>query len=293
MLTVQAPAKINLTLEVLEKRNDGYHEIRSVIQTIDLCDNLSFETGSGIEIRCDSSDWRSHESLIPLSVSLLRESSGCSEGVIIRLSKKIPLLSGLAGDSSGAAATLIGLNKFWGLGYTLGELVKFAGKLGSDIPFFMSGGTALVQGRGESVSPLPSLPGRWVVLLMPEVKRAVGKTQKLYGRLNRCFFTDGEITDNLVIKLARSEEIEDSSFFNVFEKVAYDEFEGLGECRDDFLAAGAGSVHLAGSGPTLFAVFKDKYKAEDICSRLRERSYQACAVKTLAGIDFLKADMVR
>jgi 4-diphosphocytidyl-2-C-methyl-D-erythritol kinase len=292
MLTVLAPAKLNLTLEVLEKRDDGYHEIRSVIQTIDLCDSLSFESGADIDVKCDSPGWLPQESLIPLAVSLLREDSGCSKGVTIRLSKKIPLLSGLAGDSSGAAATLVGLNRFWGLGCSLGELAKFAEKLGSDIPFFISGGTALVQGRGESVSPLPSLPSMWVVLLMPEVPRTIGKTGKLYASLKPGYFTDGQATDKLVMMLAKGEEINPSSLFNVFEKVAYDKFEGLYKYRDELIEAGADNVHLAGSGPTLFAMVKDKAKAGEICNKLKERSLKACSVKTLGDIDFLKLNMM-
>ncbi len=288
MLTVSAPAKINLTLEVLGKRSDGYHEVRSIMQTISLCDTLSFENNSNIEIKCDFPGWHSHESLIYQATSLLRQITGYPGGARIRLSKKIPLLSGLAGDSSDTAATLIGLNHLWKLGYTPGELVKFAERLGSDIPFFLSGGTALAQGRGESISPLPSFPERWVVLLMPEVKRAVGKTQRLYASLNPRSFTSGVITDNLVMKLARNEIIDDSLLFNVFEKVALEEFQGLGEYRNDFLAAGAGSVHLAGSGPTLFTMVEDRLRADAIYNCLRKHGYQSCCVKTLTGIDFLK-----
>ncbi len=292
MLTVQAPAKINLTLEVLSKRDDGYHEIRSVIQTIDLCDSLSFEPCDYIDIKCDSHDWDAKKSLIPLAVSQLKENAGCSLGVSINITKKIPLLSGLAGDSSGAAAVLTGLNSFWKLGYTLGELVKFAEKLGSDIPFFLSGGTALVQGRGELVSPLPSLPMKYIVLLIPEVQRASGKTGRLYASLNPQFFTNGEITDKLVSKLAKVEGIDNSSLFNVFERVAYKQFEGLDGYHGEFLQAGAEYVHIAGSGPTLFTMVKYKATADEICNKLLRRKLKACSVKTLGDTDFIKVNMM-
>jgi 4-diphosphocytidyl-2-C-methyl-D-erythritol kinase len=290
MLTVLAPAKINLTLEVLKKRNDGYHEISSVIQAIDLCDMLSFEAGSGIEFVCDAPDWQAKESLIPQVADLLREHRATSKGVKITLSKKIPLLSGLAGDSSCAAATLKGLNSFWGLGYTRVQLEEFAAKLGSDVTFFLSGGTALVQGRGEIVSPLPSLPQTWLVLLIPEVKRTIGKTGKLYSSLQPHFFTAGEKTDTLIKKLAGDEEIGHESLFNVFEKVAYHIYNGLDKCRDDFLSAGVASVHMAGSGPTLYTVTDDKSKALEICDRLKKKNYRAEAVKTLCSDDMLKVD---
>ncbi len=291
-MTIYAPAKINLTLEVLKKREDGYHEISSVIQAIDLYDSLSFEADSGIEVVCDSPEWQANESLVLSAARLLQEHSVCAKGVSIHLTKRIPLLSGLAGDSSGAAAALKGLNIFWELGYTPGELADFAAKLGSDITFFLSGGTALVQGRGEIVSPLPSLPEMWVVLLMPDVKRTIGKTGKLYASLKQDFFTAGEKTDSLVNKLARFEDIGHELLFNIFERVAYDIYDGLEKCRNDFLAAGAASVHLAGSGPTLFTITKDKSSALEICDRLKKKGYQACAVKTLGNSDLLRIEAV-
>jgi 4-diphosphocytidyl-2-C-methyl-D-erythritol kinase len=292
MLTISAPAKINLTLEVLEKREDGFHEISSVIQEIDLCDTLSFEEGNEIEVVCDNPEWQAKQSLIPQVASLLQQLSACSKGVKINLSKKIPLLSGLAGDSSGAAATLKGLNILWGQAYSPGQLVNFAAKLGSDIVFFLSGGTALVQGRGEIVSPLPVLPEMWVVLLMPDTNRTIGKTGKMYSSLESSFFTAGEKTDNLVRKLAGGEAVGNESLFNVFENVAYNIYHGLNICRNDFLKAGAASVHLAGSGPTLFTMAKDKSDASGICDRLKKKGYHACAVKTLGNNDLLKAETV-
>ena len=111
MLTVQAPAKINLTLEVLGRRRDGFHEIRSVIQAITLCDSLSFQLGEDIEFKSDSPDWTAEESLVSRATSLLRETTGRTKGATIAVSKHIPLMSGLGGDSSDAAATLRGLNR--------------------------------------------------------------------------------------------------------------------------------------------------------------------------------------
>jgi 4-diphosphocytidyl-2-C-methyl-D-erythritol kinase len=292
MLTIPAPAKINLTLEVLEKRGDGFHEISSVIQEIDLCDTLSFEESGDIEVVCDDPVWQAKESLIPQAAALLQQLSVCSKGVKINLSKRIPLLSGLAGDSSGAAATLKGLNILWGQGYTPGQLANLAATLGSDIVFFLSGGTALVQGRGEIVSPLPALPETWLVLLMPDTKRTIGKTGKMYASLESAFFTAGEKTDNLVKKLAAGENIENESLFNVFENIAYNIYEGLDICRNDFLNAGAASVHLAGSGPTLFTIAKDKSDASVIYARLKKKGYHARAVKTLGNSDLLKVETV-
>ena len=117
-----APAKLNLTLEVLARRGDGYHDIRSIIQAVSLCDSISFETGSGIDVKCDQSEWRFEESLVSKAIALLGETTGCQKGGSIRIGKKIPLLSGLGGDSSDAAATLKGLNRLWELNLTRWQL---------------------------------------------------------------------------------------------------------------------------------------------------------------------------
>ena len=157
MITISAPAKINLTLEVLSQRADGYHEIRSVIQAISLCDRLSFEPADGLGFRSDSAEWVAEKSLVSKVAAWLKKESGTAKGTIISVKKRIPLLAGLGGDSSDAAATLRGLNQLWGLGLTLEQLIPLARQLGSDVAFFLYGGTALVEGRGEIVTPLPPL----------------------------------------------------------------------------------------------------------------------------------------
>ena len=284
MLTVRAPAKINLTLEVLSRRTDGFHEVRSVIQTIGLYDQLSFQPGKKIVIKCDHTGWLAEESLVPKAASLLKETSGCSEGTTIELSKKIPLLSGLAGDSSDAAAVLIGLSKLWGLAFPPGELAQLASQLGSDVAFFLFGGTALVQGKGELVSPLPPLSKMWLVLLMPAVPRYTGKTGWLYSSLNERHYTDGQITEKLVVLLTKGDDVTPANLFNVFDNIAYDSFKGLDDYRERFLKAGADSVHLAGSGPSLFTMAKDRVQAEKIYKQLTEQGLEAYLAETLEAI---------
>ena len=137
MVTVLAPAKLNLTLEVLSKRSGGFHEIRSVIQTIKLCDRLDLQPGKKMVFRCYDAGWLLAESLVPRAAALLKETSGYANGATVELSKKIPLLSGLGGDSSDAATVLIGLNRLWGLAYSSGELARLASQLGSDVAFFL------------------------------------------------------------------------------------------------------------------------------------------------------------
>ncbi len=283
MLTVLAPAKINLTLEVLHQRPDGFHEIRSVIQTINLCDSLLFRSSHNIEFGCDDPDFVPEESLVSKAVGLLQQATGCSKGARIEIGKHIPLASGLGGDSSDAAAVLHGLNRLWQLGLSLPELFELAPRLGSDVAFFLYGGTALVESRGEMVTPLPSLPHRWVVLLMPPVPRMPGKTKQLYASLKPKHYTQGQITDRLVAGFSAGE-VTSSMLFNVFEEVAQDNFPSLGEYREQFLRAGANDVHLAGSGPALFTLVEDRAEAEGIYKNLQQQGLESYLTDTSAAI---------
>jgi len=285
MLTIQAPAKLNLTLEVLAKRQDGFHEIRSVIQTINLCDSLRFQLSQNIEYKCDALNWISEESLVSKATGLLQGVTGCTKGAVIEVSKRIPLVSGLGGDSSDAAATLCGLNKLWGLGLSRGELLKLAPQLGSDVAFFLYGGTALVKGKGEMVIPLPPLPQMWVVLVVPQVPRLPRKTEQLYASLKASHYTQGQITERLVERLREGGEFTPSLLFNTFENVAFATFPELSVYQEHMIKAGATDVHLAGSGPALFTPVKGKTQAEELHLRLQQQGLEAYLTETLATIE--------
>ncbi len=285
MLTILAPAKLNLTLEVLAERSKGFHEIRSVIQTINLCDCLRFQLSQSITIKCAEPAWLPEKSLVSKAARLLQEVTKCPEGATIEVNKRIPLLSGLGGDSSDAAAILSGLNKLWGLRLSLPELLELASPLGSDVSFFLYGGTALVKGRGEVVTPLPPWPHMWVVLVMPPVPRRQGKTGRLYASLKAEHYTDGQITDRLVALLTERAEVAPSMLFNVFDSIAAESFSGLGVYWEQFLKAGAREVHLAGSGPSLFTLVKDKAQAEKIYKNLQQQGLESYLLETLATMD--------
>jgi len=288
MLTVLAPAKLNLTLEVLAKRRDGFHEIRSVIQTINLCDSLHFQLSQNIEFKSSMPDLIPEDSLVSKATSLLRQATGCSSGAIIEITKHIPLVSGLGGDSSDAAATLRGLNKLWGLGLSRKELLELAVQLGSDVAFFLYGGTALVESRGEVVTPLSPLPHRWIVLVVPDVPRLPGKTAQLYASLEATHYTDGQITKRLVEALKAGREFTPSLLFNTFENVVFTRFAEMNVYREHIMKIGAADVHLAGSGPTLFTLVKDKAKAEELYIRLQQQGLESYLVETLAAIEPLE-----
>jgi 4-diphosphocytidyl-2-C-methyl-D-erythritol kinase len=285
MLTVLAPAKINLTLEALAKCPDGFHEIRSVIQTISLSDSLNFQLGRNIEFNCDNPEWLPEKSLASKAASLLQEVTGCHRGATIEINNRIPLVSGLGGDSSDAAAVLRGLNALWDLGLSTEELVKLASQLGSDVAFFFHGGTALVGGRGEIVTPLPPFPHMWVVLMVPPVPRLLGKTGQLYASLKTNHYTDGQITEKLVEILRGGREFMPSLLFNTFENVAFTHQSKINVYRSHAIKVGAPNVHLAGSGPTLYTLLEDKAQAEELYIRLQHQKMQPYLAETLASIE--------
>jgi len=285
MITLQAPAKLNLTLEVLAARDDGYHEIRSVFQTVSLCDRLSFEIGESLVFQCALPGWQAEKSLVFRAAHLLKQQAAYPGGALIQVSKQIPLASGLGGDSSDAAVVLRGLNQLWNLKMAPGELVKLAARLGSDISFFLSGGTALVQGRGEFISPLPSLPHSWFVLLVPPVRRPESKTGTLYSYLKPEYFTSGIKTDEMVSLLTRGGPVTSGRLFNVFEKVVYSAFEGLEHYQDMFRQAAKEEVHLAGSGPALYAMLDDRIQAGRVYDSLKLQGLEVYLAESLKSID--------
>lgn len=280
-LTLQAYAKINLTLEVLSKRPDGYHEISTILQTVSLADTLTFEPNKTLDFSCDISSLQTPDNLVLKAARLLQLTTDSNLAATIHLTKKIPIASGLGSGSTDAAATLNGLNQLWELNLSLNKLTDLAAKLGSDVPFFLHRGTALAQGRGEQIAPLPPTPQLWLVLLEPLIEPVPNKTAQLYSQLNPSHFTSGQFTQRLVAHLSHGGKVEDSFLFNVFEQVAFDFFPRLSEYRSSLLKAGARSVHLAGSGPALFALVPDRARGEAILKLLQNEGQKAYLVHSV------------
>jgi 4-diphosphocytidyl-2-C-methyl-D-erythritol kinase len=281
MLKYLAPAKVNLGLEVLGKRDDGYHEISSLVHTISLCDVISFQLADEISLECSEPSLQTSDNLVVNAAELLKEVSCWQRGVKIKLEKRIPWGVGLGGGSSDGATTLLALNRLWKLKLKTTDLVELADKLGSDVPFFIYGGTALIQGRGERVTPLISSVPRWFVLLIPPLPKISDKTRQLYSRLDTRHFSNGQLVDRVVKNWSKDKQIASSLFFNVFDKVAFDAFPGLKTYWERFAQVGARDIHLAGSGPALFAPADNKAKAEELCRRLREQGLESYAVSTI------------
>jgi 4-diphosphocytidyl-2-C-methyl-D-erythritol kinase len=273
-----APAKLNLTLEVLNKRPDGFHEIRSVVQTISFGDRITISPCPHLEIRCSRPGWSASKSLISKTINLLKNSTGTSQGALIEIDKRIPLSSGLGGDSSDAAAVLRGLNLLWNLKLSLRDLIAYAVQLGADVPLFLYGGTLLIEGKGEKIRPLRPMPHMTAVLLIPPIPRVENKTQKMYGQLSVRNYTPGRITEDFINMLEGRAAKPGIGLYNVFDEIALKYFTGLKEAKQKFIEAGAAEVHLAGAGPALYTLTRDDLKADDIhqyLQRMKMESYLA------------------
>jgi 4-diphosphocytidyl-2-C-methyl-D-erythritol kinase len=269
MIKIKAPAKINLTLEVLGKRPDGYHDIKSVVQEISLADELEFSPAAGMSYTSDSPEWAGDKSLVSRAAALLKTRYGVEEGAKVRVTKRIPLRSGLGGDSSCAAAALKGFNRLWRLGLGVGQLMELAAELGSDVPFFLMGGTALIEGRGEMVTLLGPFPACWAVIVVPDVNVDDDKTGRLYRSLSPGDFTDGRRTEELVAALVENRPVEPHMLGNAFERVAAVVWPDIEEYRWQMMKAGADRVYLSGAGPALFSLFNKRTKAEKIYAELK------------------------
>ena len=280
-VTIETPAKVNLTLEVLGKRPDGYHDIASVMQTISLFDTLTFSPSDEVKVATNVPELETQDNLVYRAATLLREASGVSAGAEIRLDKQIPLAAGLGGGSSDAAATLLGLDRLWGLRIGEGELKELAAQLGSDVPFFVAGGTALVGGRGERVSSVNTPPTFWLVLAFPD-HRLENKTATAYKTLSHTDHSDGRRTADLVKRIEAGSEISHDSFFNVFDRVAVQIFPGIDGFWSILQEASGRPVHLSGAGPTLFCRVDGPEEGQIVVTECAARGLESCLARTLA-----------
>ena len=290
-MEIKAWAKINLTLEVLGRRTDGYHEMRTVLQTISLCDVLRFEPSDSLELECSEPELAGKDNLVWKAAEALRLATGRDLGARIRLQKGIPTSMGLGGGSSDAAAALKGLNALLNLGLDMWELQEAAASLGSDVPFFLKGGTSLGSGRGEIITQFPAMAGRKLVLLCPEDTPATGhgKTARMYSMLTEHLFTDGSRTEALAGAL-KAGGPPDQYLFNVFEGVAPRAFPGYNQAMQDFVEAGATDVHLSGAGPALYsfiaskdAGISSKDPGQQILNSLKSMGLRAYGISTFSG----------
>ena len=247
-----AYAKINLTLEVLGRRADGYHEVMTILQTIDLADRLDVLSAESLSVECDEPSLSGEANLVWQAAVTLAKSRNIAPKARIIIRKRIPVGMGLGGGSSDAAAALVALNQLWELRLPDAELAKLAAELGSDVPFFLFGGTALGRGRGEQISPLPALPALPLTLICPH-STIPNKTAFMYSRLNQSHYSDGGITTRMAQILTGGQFVVDM-VYNVFESVAFEAFPHLDVLFTNVDRCSSVRPHLAGAGPTLFCL---------------------------------------
>ena len=279
-MDVPAYAKLNLALEVLGRRSDGYHEVRTVLQTIDLADRLTFHPASGLNLHCDDPSLNGEANLVWQAAVSLAKSRDIQPRVQIHLEKHIPVAMGLGGGSSDAAATLLALNQLWRLDLSMTELSDIAASLGSDVAFFLTGGAGFATGRGELVTPIHSLPSVPVTLICPSAT-IPEKTARMFSRLLPGHFTDGKRTGRLAEILEGDEFVPDMQY-NVFEQVAFQEFPELEILRRQVQSATGGEVHLSGAGPALYCLPSNEDEFQRVSHALQPHGARVYLVHTIS-----------
>ncbi len=271
MMKQKAYAKVNIGLDVLRRRPDGYHELKMIMQTVAICDELTFEKKSepGIQLRIDGSDLAADKNnLVWRAAALLMKEKHIEAGVSITLKKRIPIAAGMAGGSADAAATMRGLNDLFGMGYSMENLRELGVKLGADIPYCISGGTMLSEGIGEVLTPLPAPPDCHLVVAKPDIDVS---TAFVYQNLRVDSLPFHPDIDGMAKALAAGDlkGITDR-MGNVLETVTVREYPVIDKIKKRMCGLGAENALMSGSGPTVFGIYKERETAENAAKAIRE-----------------------
>ena len=270
-VTLKALAKINLGLDVLGRRENGYHDVRMVMQTIYLYDNVTVEktAEAGIRLECNLFYLPLDENNIAYKAAkLLMDEFDIQKGVRIVLDKHIPVAAGLAGGSANAAAVLVGMNRLFSLGLTQEDLMKRGVSLGADVPYCVMRGTVLAEGIGEILSPLPPLPKCTILIAKPGINVS---TKTVYEKLDSQEITEHPDIDGILEGLDKQElhKVADC-MGNVLETVTIGDYPVIEEIKDVMKENGALNAMMSGSGPTVFGIFDDRAKAQQAQQKIRE-----------------------
>jgi 4-diphosphocytidyl-2-C-methyl-D-erythritol kinase len=277
-LTIEAPAKVNYRLDVLRKRPDGYHELRMVMQRIDLCDSIEITLADnpGIRVTCGRDGvpdgpgniaWRAADLLLKLAER--------KPGIDIRITKRIPVAAGMGGGSSDGAAVLMGVNELLGLGLSDQRLMEIGVTLGADVPFFIFKRTALAEGIGDRLTPIERVPKAWLVIVNPNIHVS---TAWVYQNLQ---LTSGR-NENIIPRLYESIADICAILSNDLESVTVKRHPIIAEIKEQLLRAGACGALMSGSGPTVFGVFESEAAARHAATDLaRNTGWFSVAVRTL------------
>ncbi|MBQ1415704.1 MAG: 4-(cytidine 5'-diphospho)-2-C-methyl-D-erythritol kinase [Selenomonas sp.] len=289
MVTVEANAKINLTLDILGKRPDGYHEVAMVMQTVGLHDTLTLEKREqGISLNINVPWLKADEkNLAWRAAALVQEEFGLTGGVHIELIKRIPVAAGLAGGSADAAAVLKGMSELYGLNLSDNKLCELGAKLGSDIPFCLLGGTMLATGRGEVLKRLPDMPETWVVLVKPRISVSTAWAYQNYDEQGAERHPDNEAIQKEIARGNRKGVAK--LLCNVLESVTINKYDVIERYKQMMLAKGAMASMMSGSGPTVFALAKNREQAEEIAGFMRQEKNADVFVTRTFQLNRMKA----
>ena len=267
---LKAYAKINLGLDVIGRLPNGYHQVKMVMQTVGIYDELTFErTEQGIQITTDSGILPTDENnLIYKAARLMMEKYRIEEGIRVHLQKNIPIAAGMAGGSTDAAATMQGVNRLFGLGVPKEELMREAVSIGADVPYCLLGGTALAEGIGEELTVLPPVPGMALLVAKPEISVS---TKYVYEHLDSAEKIEHPDIDGMVLAI-REQSLDGilERMENVLETVTIPAHPVIAGLKERMLELGAKRSLMSGSGPTVFGVFESEEKAQYAYERMQQ-----------------------
>ena len=261
-LKLLSPAKINLTLEIINKRSDDFHNIISLVTDISLTDELFFTASDQINFESNVELEENSNSILK-TIFLIKNKFQLDNGIAVKLVKNIPLSSGLGGGSSNAATTLLALNKLWELNLNTSDLIYLGSKIGSDVPYFIQKGLSVISDKGETIRRLDTNNQIWFVLLFNNHNHS-NKTKLMYSSLANHNFTNGGLTRKLEARIRNNSDIPNELLFNCFDNISDQIFDGLSEKRKVFQSLVGEEVILCGAGPTLFYKAPNKETATAI-----------------------------
>ena len=287
-ILVKAPAKINLSLDVLHKRSDGYHEVEMIMTTVDLADRIELTGLEEDKIKIDVSEGfvpSDERNLAYQAAQKLKDKLNVKKGVSIFISKQIPVSAGLAGGSSDAAATLKGLNQLWKLGLSTKELAEIGSEVGSDVSFCVYGGTAFATGRGEIIKPIASPPPCWVILAKPPIGVSTGE---VYRRVNVDTIKRKDVTHMISALETNNYEGICSNLHNVLEEVTFKLHPEVAYIKESMKKFGADGVLMSGSGPTVFGLVRRQSRMQRVYNGLKGFCEHVYAVRLISQPHLIK-----